>query len=68
MFILLFYLCMGKGSVCVDQEGALDPLELKSQAFVNSFTWVLGSELQGPNREESTFKCWFLSLVPELLF
>lgn len=52
----------------MDQEGALDPLELKSQAFVNSFTWVLGSELQGPNREESTFKCWFLSLVPELLF
>lgn len=25
----------------MDQEGALDPLELKSQAFVNHLTWVL---------------------------
>lgn len=68
MFILLFHLCGGKGSVHAGQEGALDLLELESQAFVNTLTWVLGSELRSSSRAESILKCWVLSPVLELIF
>lgn len=67
-FILLFYLCAGKGNTHEGHEGALDPVDLESQAFSNSLMWVLASELQSSNRAESILKCWVIFLVSELIF
>jgi hypothetical protein len=42
---------------CRSQKKVLDPLELELQTVVNSWKWVLGTELKSSGRTASALNC-----------
>lgn len=66
-FCVCICACICTCSAYRGQKRAPDPLELKLQAFVSHFGWVLGADLWFFTRAKGALNFWPISLAPILL-